>query len=414
MKHGISTWLVAVGAFGVAWVIASHFIEKRHASELARQQAAWEAERTGLQNALKARQQARALPATIETQTVTETVVVEVPKATSPEEILARLIAHRIPQGTGQSHSVRQAVHLFESMVQAGPPALPVIRGFLGKFQDISYDTDYDSLRRGWRDGRLSTEFVLAPTLRVGLMDVVRRIGGAEAESILAEALGTTGRGMEVAYLTVVLQTMAPNKYRQVALTAAHDLLNNPMNSDQASRVDRYEPQFLFGVLSFYQDQSYAGIAQTRLVSPTGEIDRYSLSYLERTLGEQSLVAVAQAYQNPAITNGYRKEPLVDVVVRMSGESAQANALLNRMIQDENLPLRLRESALRDLDDEGFDDRNPGERDRQIIIARMRMIEAMRPGLTNPQLIGSADRTLRELNEILNRPVRLQQQQRAP
>ena len=71
------------------------------------------------------------------------------------------------------------------------------------------------------------------------MFDAAKQVGGAEAEKLLAEVLGTTGRGVEVAWLARTLQGLAPNKYRDVASTAARELLARPPGTKPASPLDR-------------------------------------------------------------------------------------------------------------------------------------------------------------------------------
>jgi hypothetical protein len=114
---------------------------------------------------------------------------------------------------------MREALYWMEELVQAGPAALPAIREFLARNEDIELDTS-GLQSRVVRDAKLPGDFVLPPSLRMGLFDVVRRIGGEEAEQLLADTLPATGRGLS-GLSGASAQEMAPNQYRDAALNRA-------------------------------------------------------------------------------------------------------------------------------------------------------------------------------------------------
>lgn len=97
-----------------------------------------------------------------------------------------------------------------------GPPALPALRRFLASDRDVAESAP----GKAPRDLKALSEAWVPLSLRVGLFDLVRRIGAPEAESILAENLTRTRRGLEVAYLVHLLEELAPGKYWEVAPAA--------------------------------------------------------------------------------------------------------------------------------------------------------------------------------------------------
>lgn len=73
------------------------------------------------------------------------------------------------------------------------------------------------------------------------------------------------------------------------------------------------------------------------------------------------------------------------------------------MITDERLPARMREEAIRDLDDDGINEDNPGPRDLPIILARRQVLEALRPDVLDPNLLTHLDRIAGSLDRLLAR-----------
>jgi hypothetical protein len=377
MKSVLAGFVVAGLVFagiGLWWMDRQ---SSRHAAELAALRAAAEADRAALEEELAtARARARQVSAPV---IVTSSVpVAAVAGRLSPQEIIARLQTLRVAPGANAGQVTRQAVYWLEELAQAGPAALPAIRDFLA----LGLDTDLDTSAfqgRGLRD-RALLEWLLPPSLRFGLFEVVRRIGGADGESILADCLSRTGRGVELAWLARALQDVAPNKYREPALAAARALLAGPATLDSASPLDRSHREHLFGVLSFFGDAGYAGEAQAQLVRTDSQVDREALRYLQQTLGAQSVTIAAQAYQNPWLTNSAGKEPLARLALAYVGVDAQANTFYQQAINDPQLTQSHRKNLIEDLNEDGFPDRrNLAPRDLPMIENRMTLIEQLAP-----------------------------------
>jgi hypothetical protein len=373
--------LAAVGSYHYATSRAA----ARHAAHLAEREAAWLVEKAGLEAAVREASSAVTLISPARLPPLEPSLPPgAVASQPSPREALDRLVKIRITPGAGYAQGVRAAIAAFENLVAAGPEALPVIREFLARHQDIEYDANLSDLRRGWKNGQLATDFMLAPTLRLGLLDAVRRIGGDQAEQMLAEVLSNTGRAMEVAYLSSMLKSIAPGRYRDLALSASRDLLASPPAVAQPTRWDRND--YLYGVLRSFGDAQFAPVAQAQLVRGDGQIESEALNYLRDTLGEQALPGVAQAYQDPRLTDPTQKQPLVDFIVNYVGASPQANELFYAVVMDANLPLKLRERAIKDLDNPFAKRPQLSPQEQQLILSRMQVLEALAPDVTDPKL----------------------------
>lgn len=358
--------------FAAAYGLMNRFLRQERA-ELASQQAAWQAEKAELEAALE---QAKA--------SARETVVAApapppvAPARPTPAEIIARLQALRLTAGAGAPAQVRQALYWLEELVQAGPAALPAIRAFLARNEDVEFDTSWLQSKAA-RDGKLPGDFLLPPSLRLGLLDVVRRIPGPDAEKLLADTLAGTGRGLEVAYLTRLLHELAPSKYRDTALAAARGLLaaGPPVS---ASPLDRYHRDYLYGVLAFYNDASYATTAQSQMISADGKVDRSALKYLEQSLGAQAVPIAAQAYADPRLTDPAAKEPFARVALAFAGADTQANQFYQQAINDPTLLKNHRRELIEDLNREGFaNSKNLTANDLPLIQNRITLIEQLAP-----------------------------------
>lgn len=149
--------------------------------------------------------------------------------------------------------TLRRLITGLARLGEAGPAAVPAIREYLRG----GSDTVYPEVRRptgngeglGEGDEVEALEFISPPTLRMGLFDVLRAIGGNAAERLLAETLRTATDGREVAYLALLLDEMAPGTYGDLARVAAADLLENPAPTGGMGGGDEMGRRYLEWVL---------------------------------------------------------------------------------------------------------------------------------------------------------------------
>jgi len=196
----------------------------------------------------------------------------------------------------------------------------------------------------------------------------VRQIGGPDAEAILAESLAGSGRGLEVAYLTHVLEEMAPGKYRDTALAAARNLLASGTTSER---------DYLFDMLRRFSDTTYVGTAQAQLVQPDGKVDRSALRYVQQTLGEQSVALAAQLYQDSRLTEPGSKEPLARLALAYVGANQQAGDLFHTAVLDPTLLPDQKRELVEDLNQDGLSNKKaPTPEELKIIANRYALTQA--------------------------------------
>jgi hypothetical protein len=394
----MKTALILIGT-GLACVLTAVFVSQRsqarHAAELAAQQAAWQEEKAELEAALgnaKAAERVVVIPgapAPVPAPAISATA--------PPNHIVARLRALK-PAPT--LRMARQAIHDFEDLIAAGPAALPAIREFLARNEDI----DFPSVSGKGLRGNTPDDFLLPPSLRFGLLEVVKQIGGPDAERLLAETLNTTGRGVELAWLARALQEAAPGQYRDAALTAARALLSRPAIPNPASPLDRNDREPLFSVLSMYGDNTYVSTAQMQVVQADGGVDRSALKYLQELLGPQAVPIAAQIYNDPRLTDPAKKKPLAQLALNFVGADAQANDFFYKAINDPSLPKDDRKDLIEDLNEDGFIDRkNLTARDLPLIENRIAIIEQLAPHSTDPINLAAFKEAHKDLVKMRNR-----------
>ena len=396
MKRFLVIGLLVIVGLGITWKTASTFQISKSANSLKQKEAAWQKEKSSLESQLSDAQRQSVDRKTIPPRTE----VVEVNKKQSSGEIIANLKTLRI--SSKDTKNIRLAIQQLENLIELGTNALPEIQAFLATQEDIDYDPSIFGSWKVSRDGRVPVDFVFPPSLRFGLFDAVRKIGGEQAEKLLADTLRISGRGVEVAYLARVLQEIAPFQYRELAITAAKDLLNNPLNANPSNALDKFERNYLFGVLSFYKDGSLVSQAQSQLLQADGKIDRGALNYLKESLGEQAIPAVAQLYQNGGIADGQQKEPLARLALNFAGADPQADALYRSAIKDQNLSADSRRELIEDLNQDGFDDlKNFSARDLQLIQNRLALIKNSRDNGDSKIITDAFDEAEKDLKNML-------------
>ncbi len=408
MKFVIALLIASVVGFGAGY----YTLSKKHSAK-AGQHAAAESDLQGkidyLEQAL-----AEARKKKVEVRTVTRNTSTTVTNRLSPAEILENLIHLNPTSGDDTRNRVfRQIVYQLQMLADLGPESLPTIQAFLQKNQDVDYVGDVlnESGERVARSGFSSryvtrTDFLMPPSLRLGLIDVLDQIGGEESEAILAQTLDTTGRGVEVAYIARVLEEVAPNKYRENALKAAKDLLSYPPDIDSPNRIDDNARAYLYQVLTMYQDTSFAQIAQSQLITPDGRVERRAMSYLATALKEQGVPALANAYRDPRLTNQTERSHLLTALMSFTGPNGDANRLFTEIISDEKVPSGIRSFAIMGLSGGGGQQKPT---DPALIQSRLELLHHLRGAYKDERLLKSMDDTKLALERML---VKLQEQPR--
>ena len=364
-----------------------------------------------------------------------------------PQEIIDQLISLD-PQ---DERTDRRSIYLFESLIEHGVDALPPIRKFLESNQDFTFrdriksgktvikgdakgkdnkrtkakspkpdkadkeksGKSADKEKKPKRTGSVWAYFrpypkldnKFPPTLRIGLFDATAQIGSQPAIDILLEALETTGRGVEVAYLEVYLQREAKDKYVKEILRAARELLASiPENPDEnALEIDRYAKDFLYSILVKYKDREFIDIAKGLLVRSDGSVDGHALAYLRRVLGADAVPIIQNAINEGRITDDVASYALRDAVLHYIGQNAAADQLLLQTVQD---ALNKQEEGGRfnwgsmKLPTQALF-RNLENTSDEAIVARQGLLSRMRQQSSHPEFVGGLDRMENKFNSVL-------------
>lgn len=397
----MKTVFAALLAAAVAWGAASLLVTKRltalHLARTEQLESTWQLEKNALEADLE---KAAQRPSFVAPTAPPQPAQPALPASLTAPEIIAKLLALKSSPGE-TVRGARQAIYWLEGLIAAGPAALPAIRDYLSRNEDV--DLAPVALSKAARAG----EFLVPPTLRLGLLEAAKRIGGTDSEILLAEVLNTTRRGSEIAWLSRALDEMAPDKYRDAALAAARDLLAGNAASPANDRGERDQ---LFGVLTMFGDTSFVSAAQAQLLRADGGVDRSALKYLQQTLGPQAVALAAQLYDDPRITDPANKEPFARLALNYVGVDPQANEFYQRAINDLKLSARHRKDLIEDLNQDGFT--NPKKltaADLPLVQNRIALIEQLAPRATDPVNMAAFSEAYKDLINMRERLTRAPQ-----
>ena len=338
------------------------FREKAQQGKSARDKA-FSKQARGLEDRTKALEQAkaRAIQLEGELEIVRNEKAPELPLLVEPAAIIQALKELK-PEN---DRTKRQSVHYFESLVFIGPSALKTIEEFLDAGLDIEYyqpadtgrgrspfggrrprssESDRERKRREDIQASGASNYFkpfpkpgdnLPPTLRLGLLEAVAHIGGPEAEALLINVLNNTLRGIEVAYLDIALELVAPGKYKERVLEIARDILAKPpVIGEDDSKLDQRTKGYLYAILLKHKDEVFVETAKKLLIGADGSLDGYALAYLRQVLGERAMPILLAAYKNPLIKNEWEKFAISDAALRFIGRNASADAIFDEMVRE--------------------------------------------------------------------------------
>ena len=275
----------------------------------------------------------------------------------SAPDILDELMEIKLTSGN-RGRIQRRINFLFESLSQQGEVAVPHIREFLNRMEDVDFSVpkspkDESNELEYWRTRMVHgpLDFEQPPSLRIGLIDILAEVGGEKAEKALAEVLSTTGRGFEIAYTAKKLQKwIGKDAYRDKALGAAHEILGEPIDVANGNKFDAASRQYLFMVLEMYKDKTFVQTAQGQLIKENGKIDRSVLSYFENISEGGAIDAVVQAMQSGQLRESDMREMARVAVQAVGKNDAQADSLFQDIMTSDQYSLDVKLETIRSMD----------------------------------------------------------------
>ncbi len=223
--------------------------------------------------------------------------------AAAAEQSIANLSQLEVkgPLSSDQAAAVKLEL---QRLVAEGAGSIPAIRRFLQQNRDSSLD----ELKGGSSVGY--------PTLRAGIFDALRQIGGTAGESLLADTLHSTGDPGEVAVVARYLDELAPGQHREEVVNAARETL---MQLTQEKSKADVGP--LFQILQNYGD----GNVVSDLTKALPEWYYSSVIALAGLSGGQGIPALIEQAQNP---DDRRKSFALQMLAQVSAQNPEAASAL--------------------------------------------------------------------------------------
>lgn len=342
-------------------VVVSQRAEDRFRRERANLEARWETDRAAYELQLsQAHQSVLKLPepesavsaptaeamAGVEEQA--ERWLEQLPLPPEPDPDLGRLARRRV-------------VHALESLVDLGPGVIPGVQAFLRRNEDRLLDPtwslrlgnfphleverevrvrarlmtgrDFPGPTRSWELAE-KVRFEWPPTVRLGLLEVLKSVGGEAAEKALVEVLETTQRPAEVAFLAWALEESWPGKHREALIRVARDLLQHPPVPDPDDPQFAAGPALLYPVLDAFTDKGFATNAIQLVVRSNGRVDTWAAEYVVRHLGLDGVVRLVRVYRDPRLVRMNDRMDLLEVVLPWAGESPEVTELFLQALNE--------------------------------------------------------------------------------
>jgi hypothetical protein len=228
-------------------------------------------------------------------------------------ELTQLQIAGKLTPEQGQ-----QIQRSLQQLVAQGAAALPAIREFLDKNLDLPFGDDGSKLAG-------------VPSLRAGLIDSLRQIGGPEAIAVSRQVLQNSADPLEISLLARNLEEVAPGQYRQETLDAARQALAHVA----AGNLDVKDVGPLFQVLQTYGDSTVA--AELEKLAP--QWNYYATMALAGLPGGQGIASLVDlAHQPPSAETGqYNKLPF-QMLGQLSSQYPDASSDLMDMVRQGQIP----------------------------------------------------------------------------
>lgn len=128
------------------------------------------------------------------------------------EQLIGQLSQLQIAGGKLTPEQGAQIQNNLRQLVAQGAASLPAIRAYLDQNQDLAFGADGSKLAG-------------VPSVRAGLIDALRQIGGPQAVALSRQVLQSSADPLEISYLARNLEEAAPGQYRQETIDAARQSL---------------------------------------------------------------------------------------------------------------------------------------------------------------------------------------------
>lgn len=260
----------------------------------------------------------RAIPAV----TVESVDPVPLPPASEASRRMIRSVWD-LGQGTESLTPAQAAAWLtnLDNVIKAGAGSIPAIAEFL-KVADTPFFSPENQQLLGFSSAREA------------LLDVLARVGGPEAISVMAGELATTASPREVAMLASSLESAVPGRYRDQAVSAARESLAMAVEGD----LENFDVAPLFEVLRLFGGAEVLADLE-RAARHWGQYATLALGDLPDGAGVPALLRIADA--NPAGSPNAARFESLQIIAQLASSNDEARASLLDLARAEKLPAQI-------------------------------------------------------------------------
>jgi hypothetical protein len=157
-------------------------------------------------------------------------------------------------------------------------------------------------------------------SLRMGLLDALREIGGPEALAVSVGALQTTADPAEIAVLARNLEATAPGQYREEALNAVRETLAQAVKGE----LDKRDVAPLFQLLQTYGDASVI----PDLEQAQSRWNYYATMALAALPDGQGIPSLLRVVQDPGTAQSGKATFAYEMLAQMAAQYPEASTAL--------------------------------------------------------------------------------------
>ncbi len=239
------------------------------------------------------------------------------PGSATAEQTIRQLTELQISGGKLTPEQGKQILERLQQLVAEGPAALPAIRAFLDQNQDWSFGK--------WTGGLNGPS-----SIRTGLIDALRQIGGPDGVALSQQVLETTADPLEIALLARNLDQAEPGQHGDQVVQSANNVLDAVANGT----LTNLDVGPLFQVLENYGGGATASQIE-KLAPKFGYYADMALAGMPAGQGIASLARLATDSSPEGIGN---RDFALQMLAQDSAQHPDAEAALSNLAGQKNIP----------------------------------------------------------------------------
>jgi len=230
----------------------------------------------------------------------------------TPQQLVSEILEISSTEGPITAEQAEKFKRNLEELIKQGAVSIPAIRELLDKKMEF----DYADVPGGEQMGYAS--------LRAGLLDALRQIGGPEAQEAMVQVLQTSALPAELLAIANNLDQEAPGQYREQILYAARESIAMAATNPAAANIELGPA---FRILQNYGD------ANTTFDAAKNEPANFNNAINLANMPEgQGLAALVQMAENSSSASG--QTIATEMIAQMAGQNSKAVDTLMQMAQN--------------------------------------------------------------------------------